>query len=30
MTWNDWDQRPQAEVHGTLDGQRVAYSFLAP
>jgi pimeloyl-ACP methyl ester carboxylesterase len=30
MSWYDWDQRPQAEVRGTLDGRRVSYSFLAP
>ena len=30
MSWYDWDQQPQAIVHGTLDGHHVSYSFLAP
>jgi len=30
MSWNDWLQRPIATVSGTLGGQKVAYSFLAP
>ena len=30
MSWNDWQQRPMATVTGTLGGQQVSYSFLAP
>jgi pimeloyl-ACP methyl ester carboxylesterase len=30
MSWYDWEQQPQALVRGTLDGQHVSYSFLAP
>jgi hypothetical protein len=30
MSWNDWGRRPMARVEGTLGGQAVSYSFLAP
>jgi hypothetical protein len=30
MSWSDWAQLPQASVSGTLGGQAVSYSFLAP
>jgi pimeloyl-ACP methyl ester carboxylesterase len=30
MRWSDWAELPQARVDGTLGGQRVSYTFLAP
>jgi pimeloyl-ACP methyl ester carboxylesterase len=30
MSWNDWAQGSQATVTGTLGGQQVSFSFLAP